>query len=196
MKKKRPGNIALLNQLALQAAMQQQSEFDVTPPDLLSGKEVKNIPGANKKVSYLPIPQKHIKLTQSLLKILYNVYGGRKDLIRFADQWIKLVSLHTDEGDHLESQEYLDLLFFLFVFKETLQPSKKREHVVEGLSDLIYHFFGRKHLLKEIEKWTRFVARCTGKGRHTGSGEYLGLLNFFFVFKGCLHDKGQMSGFK
>ena len=196
MKKNGPGNMALLNQLALRAAIQQQSGSDVAPQGPLSGYEAKDIPGANKETSYRPLPKKHIKLTKSLLKVLYNVYGGKKDLLRFADQWIKLVSMQTDEGDQLESQEYLDLLFFLFVFKETLQPPQKREHVVEGMSDLIYRFFGKKHLLEEIEEWTRFMARCTGKGPHTGSGEYLGLLNFFFVLKRCLRGKGQMAGLK
>ena len=183
-----PEKIALVNHLAREAFIQQQYEFDETLPDLLMEPGFTDTCEEKNEISHSSLPKKRIKLTQSLLKTLYDIYESRKELVKQADRWIKLVALHTDEEHHIGSREYLDLLFFLFVFKEAFQTSKKHGNYVEELSDLIYSLYGRKQLIQKVEQWTRFVALCTKKDHHTGGTEYMNLLNFFFVLKEQLQN--------
>ena len=120
-----PEKIALVNHLAREAFIQQQYEFDETLPDLLMEPGFTDTREEKNEISHSSLPKKRIKLTQSLLKTLYDIYGSRKELVKQADRWIKLVVLHTDEEHHIGSREYLDLLFFFICLQRDLSNLKK-----------------------------------------------------------------------
>ncbi|MDN5211185.1 hypothetical protein QQ020_03960 [Fulvivirgaceae bacterium BMA12] len=186
-KTKESEKIAYINQLAYEAAMQDRQAFEAALPDVLA--EVSIVCQPEKKKATKPA-NKRARLARRLHGLVYSVYQGKKHLINHIDTWIKFVALCTDQKNHIGSEEYLDLLFFLFTFKEELQ-AQKREGSAGELLKFIDSMYGRKHLIREIEKWIKFIALCTGKVHYTGSKEYLELLGFLFEFKEVLEGRKQ-----
>ncbi len=142
-----------------------------------------------KKGNYAAIPKKRVKLAKRLQAMINDTYGGKIQLVQSIDEWIKLVSLNIEEENRIGNQTHLDLLFFLFTFKELLQFSIDDNNFINRSLDFVYGLFGRKHLAEEIFKWIRLIALSTEKKNYTGSEEYLELLNFLFIFNDALLKK-------
>ena len=124
--------------------------------------------------------------------MINDVYGDTMHLVQSIDEWIKLVSLNTEEEYRVENSEYSDVLFFLFTFKEVLQFSNEKGNFIEELLYFIYNLYDPEYIINDIDQWIRFVTLCTEKENYTGSEEYLGLLNFFFIFKDILQYKKSL----
>ncbi|MDN5210556.1 hypothetical protein QQ020_00815 [Fulvivirgaceae bacterium BMA12] len=181
--------IAFINQSAYEATIQNRYQHDVTCPDIFIDIKTEYFPKEKENHTYTATPKKRLQLAKRLRRKINNTYGGKMHLVQSIDQWIKLVSLNTEAESRAANQEYTDLLFFLFTFKEMLQTSNSDQKLIEKSLVLIYGLFDRKYLIKDLDKWIRFVALCTEKENYTGSEEYLGLLSFFFVFKDVLRNK-------
>lgn len=130
-----------------------------------------------------------MKLAKRFQAVINDVYGDNTHLVQSMDEWIKLVSLNTEEEYRIGNSQYSDLLFFLFTFKEMLQTSNDNGNFIDELLYFTYSLFDPEYLVKDIDQWIRFVTLYTEKENYTGSEEYLGLLNFFFIFKEILQHK-------
>ena len=179
----------MVNYVTYQDVIHQQNEFGTTLQDLLSGINIGHLLEERKKGNYVAIPKKRIKLAKRFLAVINDVYGGNMHLVQSMDEWIKLVSLNTEEEHRIENSEYSDVLFFLFTFKEVLQSSNDQGNFIEKLLYFIYNLFDPEYIINDIDQWIRFVTLCTEKENYTGSEEFLGLLNFFFIFKEILQHK-------
>ena len=167
----------------------EKNEFEKLLTELLIESKIGQLLEERKDGNYGPIPKKQMKLVERLQTIIHDAYGDTSNLAQAVDQWIKLVSLNIEEENRIGNQEYSDLLFFLFTFKETIQDSGADGNLINELLHFIYHLFDRKHLIEDIACWIRFVTLCTEKENYTGSEEYLELINFLYIFKDGLQNK-------
>ena len=179
----------MVNYVTYQGLIQQKNRLDITLRYLLTGINIGHLLEERKKDDYIAIPKKRIKLAKRFQAVINDVYGGNMHLVQSMDEWIKLVSLNTEDEHRTENSEYSDVLFFLFTFKEVLQSSNDKGNFIEELLYFIYNLFDPEYIINDIDQWIRFVTLCTEKENYTGSEEYLGLLNFFFIFKEILQHK-------
>ena len=181
--------IDLVNQLAYEAAIQEQDEHDETYPDIFIDVNPEYCLKEKENDQRTAIPKKRLQLAKRLQAMINNTYGGKIRLVQSIDQWIILVTLNTEAENRAANQEYTDLLFFLFTFREMLLSADTNQNLVDRSIEFIYGLYDRKYLMKDIDKWVRFVTLCTEKENYTGSDAYLGLLNFLFVFDDVLRNK-------
>ena len=170
-------------------AIQEQYQHDETYPDIFIDVIPEPLQKEKENDHRKAIPKKRLQLAKRLQAMINNTYGGKMRLVQSIDQWVKLVTLNTEAENRAANEEYTDLLFFLFTFREMLQSADTSQNLVDRSIEFIDGLYDRKYLMKDIDKWVRFVALCTEKENFTGSEEHLGLLNFFFVFKDVLGNK-------
>ena len=73
---------------------------------------------------YEPTPSKDRTntVTSNLKDLVYRFYG-KEDLSEYIEEWTRFVTLYIDR-DHLPSDQYDDLILFLYQLKDALNPGK------------------------------------------------------------------------